>query len=55
MTKGQVYSKILEKAGATVFTGYNKLESTAKVVAIIKEGSLVEKALENEEGEVVLD
>ena len=40
---------------ATVFTGYTELKSTAKVIAVIKGGELVQSANEGEEVSVVLD
>jgi alanyl-tRNA synthetase len=48
--------RALEYAGAgNVFTGYESLEETAKVVALYKDGTPVQQLCEGESGVVVLD
>lgn len=48
-----VYANLLEKFGATKFTGYDKLECEAKILSIIKNGKEQKEAKEKEEVEVI--
>ncbi len=50
-----VYSEVLEQTGPTHFTGYEELSSEATIMAILKDGKLVDSLSEEEEGEIVLD
>ena len=45
----------LSDVGNTVFTGYTELETTAKIVAIVKDGERAEFIGEGESGIIVLD
>ncbi|WP_444914424.1 alanine--tRNA ligase [Microbulbifer sp. TRSA007] len=51
----QDYTDVLELEGATEFLGYNAIEATGKVLAIVKGGEQVERLEEGEEGAIVLD
>ena len=50
-----VYGELEKSRGPIVFTGYETLEDRGRVVAIIRQGDLVNALGEGEEGEVVLD
>ncbi|RMG68309.1 MAG: alanine--tRNA ligase [Nitrospirae bacterium] len=50
-----VYSEVLEQTGPTHFTGYEELSSEATIMAILKDGKVVDSLSEEEEGEIVLD
>lgn len=50
-----IYRDILQRYGPTAFLGYKSVQSEAEVIAIIKDGMLIERAEEGEEVEVVLD
>lgn len=45
----------LDKGGKTEFTGYGELTTTAGILYIIKDGELVDNALEDDEVTVILD
>lgn len=51
----KIYSLLYEELKDTVFTGYDEIEDTARIRAIIKNGQRVEKLTEGEEGEIVLN
>ncbi|WP_299599260.1 alanine--tRNA ligase [uncultured Microbulbifer sp.] len=51
----QDYTDNLELDGSTEFLGYTSTEATGKVVAIVRDGELVESLEEGESGAVVLD
>jgi alanyl-tRNA synthetase len=52
----EVYARVAERVGKTVFTGYDETRTVgARVVALVKGGAEVEELGEGEEGEVVLD
>jgi len=51
----QIYQQLLNKVGATTFTGYGNDHSTGKVVALMKNGELVDRLSEGDEGAVLLD
>ncbi len=51
----EVYRRALESAGETAFTGYEKVEDTGRVAAIIKGDEMVLEVSEGEEAEVVLE
>ncbi|HEY9754329.1 MAG TPA: alanine--tRNA ligase [Oculatellaceae cyanobacterium] len=48
-------AKILKEHGPTEFTGYQKLEDKANVIAVIHEGKIVDHAEEGQEVEILLD
>jgi alanyl-tRNA synthetase len=48
------YGQILKDHGATKFTGYNKTEDSAEVIAVLKDGKPVTHAEEGDEVEIVL-
>ena len=50
-----VYREILDGSGPTRFLGYEEIETTAKVLAIIADGEMVEKASQDREVEVFFD
>jgi alanyl-tRNA synthetase len=50
-----VYREVLTESGKTTFTGYDTTRSESVVKAIIKNGLVVDEALEGEEVEVILD
>jgi alanyl-tRNA synthetase len=50
-----VWHAVVEKNGAVKFTGYEREEGHARVIAIVKDGALVERANENEECAIVAD
>ncbi len=50
-----VWHSLVEKHGAVRFTGYEREEGEARVVAIVKGGAVVERASEGEEVAVVVD
>ena len=52
---GDVYTKILDEHGAPEFVGYRNDSCEANVVALVKEGQLVQSAAAGEEIAVVLD
>lgn len=50
-----IYRELLSEVGKTDFVGYEALESTSVIKAIIKAGKVVEEAAEGEEVEIFLD
>ncbi|UCH81584.1 MAG: alanine--tRNA ligase [Nitrospiraceae bacterium] len=50
-----VYREVFKKSGATEFVGYENMNSDAHVIALIKDGKLVDEASEGEHVEIVLD
>ncbi len=54
-TYGGVFAKLLDEHGKTQFVGYDNLETTGKVVALIRKGESIEAAYEGEDVDVVLD
>ncbi len=50
-----IYENIKNETGKSLFSGYEKSELTAKIMATIKDGKVVEKLSENDEGEIILD
>jgi alanyl-tRNA synthetase len=55
MTGDSAFGKVLKDHGATKFTGYKNLKGEAHVVALIKDGKLVEHVEEGDEVDVLLD
>jgi alanyl-tRNA synthetase len=53
-TTSDTYREILRKAGPTTFLGYDTCEAQATVVALVKDGQLVEGLSDGDAGEVVL-
>lgn len=53
--KDAFYKSLRDKLGETIFVGYENLEAKGKVLAIIKDGQLVEMAAAGEEAEFILD
>lgn len=49
------YGQILRDSGPTKFTGYKSTEDNAEVVAVLKDGKMVERAEEGDEVEVILN
>ena len=54
-TYGGIFSKILDTKGKTEFVGYDNLEATCKVIALVRRSESVDAAYEGEEVDVVLD
>ncbi|MCD6505295.1 alanine--tRNA ligase [Candidatus Poribacteria bacterium] len=54
-TKASVYADVLKEFGPTQFIGYETLNATAKVVALIRSGEMISSASRGKEVEVVLD
>ncbi len=54
-TYGGIHSDILAKVGPTTFVGYDQTEAMAHVVALMKDGSEVERLEAGDTGELVLD
>ncbi|WP_455925811.1 alanine--tRNA ligase [Pseudomonas putida] len=52
---GMDYNALVKVDVPTVFTGYSNTQSSAKVVALYKEGVSVQQLAEGEEGVVILD
>ncbi|UCE72196.1 MAG: alanine--tRNA ligase, partial [Nitrospiraceae bacterium] len=50
-----VYRDVLQQSGPTEFVGYEDLLAESRVIALIKDGMLVENAVEGDEIEIVLD
>jgi alanyl-tRNA synthetase len=50
-----VYPTLAERLGSTLFLGYDTLEAQGRVLAILKNGQLVEAAEEGSEVEIVVD
>lgn len=53
--KGSVASDILAKHGITNFVGYEKLESNSKVIALVKDGQIVDSLHKGEQGSVFVE
>jgi alanyl-tRNA synthetase len=49
----EIFNKILSEYGKTEFTGYEKIKDTAKVIVIIKDDKITDKADEGEEVYIV--
>jgi alanyl-tRNA synthetase len=50
-----VYREVFKKSGATDFLGYESMNSDSAVIALIKDGELVDQATEGDQVEIVLD
>ncbi|AZR74888.1 alanine--tRNA ligase [Anoxybacter fermentans] len=50
----EVYKKIREEKGIPEFSGYSSLEEETEVIALVKDGRLVDSLSAGEEGQVVL-
>jgi len=55
MTGDEALGNILKKHGATSFTGYKGLVGESSVLAILKDGKMVDHAEEGEEVDIILD
>ncbi len=53
--KGEFYRKVMDETGLTEFVGYEHVESTGQVLAIIRDGEQVESAEHGQEVEVFFD
>jgi alanyl-tRNA synthetase len=51
---GNAYGQVLKEHGPTKFTGYKSFDGSAEVVALIKDGKMVERIEEGDEVEVIL-
>jgi len=50
-----VYREVFQKSGATEFLGYESINSDSNVIALIKDGELVDQASDGDQVEIVLD
>jgi alanyl-tRNA synthetase len=50
-----IYKKLQEKYGDTEFTGYDSLESSSRIVSMIKDGAEVNEITEGDQAEIVLN
>jgi len=50
-----VYREVFKRSGATEFLGYESMNSDSNVIALIKDGELVDQASEDDQIEIVLD
>lgn len=50
-----LFQKVQEKVGASIFLGYNDFTSSGVIVAILKEGKEVETLYAGEEGSIIID
>jgi alanyl-tRNA synthetase len=55
ITGEEALGKILKERGTTKFTGYGQTEGKGQVIAIVKNGKIIDEAQEGETVEVVLD
>ncbi len=55
MTGENALGEVLKQHGTTKFTGYSKQEDDSKVLAVLKDGKLVEVANEGDEVDIILD
>jgi alanyl-tRNA synthetase len=55
ITGDNAFGEILKKSGPTKFTGYNKLSDQGQIVALLKDGKMIDHAEEGEEVDVLLD
>ena len=53
--EGVAWMALRERLGPTLFTGYDEIETTAEVLAILKDGALVDAAEAGDEVEVLFD
>jgi len=49
------YRRLIEASGPTSFVGYDRLEEEVRLLAIVKAGELVKRAIEGEEVELIFD
>ena len=54
-TFGGIYVELLAKLGPTTFVGYDQLESTAIIEAIVQNGEAVDSLAAGDEGEIILN
>ena len=52
---GQLYGRVIDETGPTVFTGYEAESGAGRVLAIMRDGEMVERAEHGQEVEVFLD
>ena len=52
---GQLYGRVVDETGPTVFTGYETESGVGQVLAIMRDGEMVERAEHGQEVEVFLD
>lgn len=50
-----VYRTLMTEKGATEFLGYEMTEADAEIVAIIRDGALVDELTEGQDGEIILN
>jgi alanyl-tRNA synthetase len=54
-TFGGIYAEVLAKVGPTMFVGYDQLESSATIEALVQDGQLVEELEQGVEGDIILN
>jgi alanyl-tRNA synthetase len=55
VTPVTVYREILDSGGTTTFTGYDEVDTEARITGLLRDGTVVAEAREGEYVEVVLD
>lgn len=55
LTPATIYRSVLERSGATDFTGYIETETQGAIVGLLRDGDDVTEVIQGEEVEVVLD
>jgi alanyl-tRNA synthetase len=50
-----IYRELISEAGKTEFTGYDSLESSSVIKAIVKDGKVIKEAAKGDEVEIFLD
>ncbi len=55
ITGDGAFGKVLNESGPTKFVGYERTEEQAKIVALIKDGKMIDHADEGDEVDVLLD
>lgn len=54
-TYGGIHADLLRENGKTEFVGYSDLVTTGQVIALVRDGALVDALHEGESGEIILD
>jgi len=52
---GQLYGRVMDETGPTVFTGYETENDTGRILAIMRDGEMIERAEHGQEVEIFLD
>ncbi len=52
---GQLYGPVIDETGPTVFTGYETESGTGRILAIMRDGEMIERAEHGQEVEIFVD